>query len=381
MYAGLQNTQRLPAGPARNNYKIIKWALVSAAVLFMCLLGLISLTPLFSVYGVTLLVGIVLAILPLPLYIALALWIDRYEKEPAWMLGLTFLWGATVAIFISGIINALSGAIVGEVLNNPTAGQLFSLAVSAPIAEESTKGLALLILFFWKKDEFDNVLDGIVYAAMVGLGFAVVENVDYYARAAVEGGVSGSLESFVVRGVLDPFGHPVDTAMTGIGLGLARQSSKSYVKFLAPVAGLMVAIMLHSIFNLSSIFIGFGVVLIDSTLLIGVLVVVFFALRREGRIVRQHLMPELQSGLLTQQEYNALDSVFGRIGSSFRALSGGGFGGWLARRRFNQTASELAFHRDRVARGVVPWDQTAARREAAYVELLRQLRPSVSGAG
>jgi len=97
---------------------------------------------------------------------------------------------------------------------------------SAPLVEESAKGLALLILFFWKKDEFDDVIDGIVYAAMVGLGFAMGENILYYGRELLAGGIVGSLSLFVLRGMLAPFSHPLFTSMTGIGLGLAPQSNR-----------------------------------------------------------------------------------------------------------------------------------------------------------
>ena len=373
------NPPNLPAGPARNNRKWIRWALGVAAVLFMGLLGLISLGLSFYSYGLALLIGMVMALLPLPIYLTLALWIDRYEREPIWMLAGAFFWGATVAIFISGILNSLSAAIVGSFFG-AGAGEIFAGSVSAPIVEESSKGLALFILFFWKKDEFDNVIDGIVYAAMVGLGFAMVENFIYYGGALAEGGAPGALVTFIIRGVFGPFGHPIYTSMTGIGLGLSRQSSNTFVKFAAPVLGLMVAIMLHAIWNGAGFVLpgylglGFLFFIYMPTLIIFVLAIVFFALRREGQTIRQYLTPELQSGLISQQEYQQLGSVFGRIGSSFRALSSGGFGGWRAHSRFAQTATELAFHRDRVARGVTSVD--AANREAAYVQALQGLKGS-----
>ncbi len=135
--------------------------------------------------------------------------------------------------------------------------------------------------------------------------------------------------------------------------------------------------MLHALWNFSGIPLGlisfFGTyLLVMVPALIGVLVMVFFGLRREGRVIRHYLTPELQSGLITQQEYDALGSVGGRIGASFRALSSGSFGGWRAHSRFSQTATELAFHRDRVARGITSVD--AASREATYVQLLRGLK-------
>ena len=373
-----QGMPSLPAGPARNNDKIIRWVLGIAALLLMGLLGLIFLALIgwLSTGLLGLLVGIVLGTLPVPLYLALALWLDRYEKEPIWMLAGTFIWGATVAVFFSFIFNTINIMIFGSLFGAAAAGVMGGV-VSAPIVEEGSKGLALLILYWWKKDEFDGVVDGVIYAAMVGLGFAMAENYLYYGRTFAQGGIEGSLFVFVMRGLISPFAHPLFTSMTGIGLGLARQSNNIFVKFVAPLAGLLAAMTLHALWNFSPIPLGLisflGIyLLVMVPALLGVLIMVFFALRREGRVIRHYLAPELQSGLITQQEYNALSSVGGRIGSSFQALSSGGFSGWRAYSRFSQVATELAFHRDRLQRGITSVD--TASREAAYVQTLRELR-------
>jgi protease PrsW len=94
--------------------------------------------------------------------------------------------------------------------------------VTAPVVEELAKCFALLVLFRELKDEFDGVVDGVVYAAMVGLGFAMIENVQYYG-AAISEGVESSVVTFVLRGVVSPFAHPLFTAMFGIGLGYVRE--------------------------------------------------------------------------------------------------------------------------------------------------------------
>jgi len=365
----------MPVGPGRNNDRMIRWVLGVAAVLFMCLLGLLFVGYLVLQLGVgAVLGGMVLATLPVPLYVALALWIDRFEKEPIWMLAGAFLWGATVAVFFSLIFNTINSSIVGSTLGG-SAGQVFGPVFSAPLVEESAKGLALLILFFWKKDEFDDVIDGIVYAAMVGLGFAMGENILYYGRELLAGGIVGSLSLFVLRGMLAPFSHPLFTSMTGIGLGLARQSNRGWVKIVAPVLGFLGAMFLHFLWNLSGTIGGnagfFGTYFLFMVpTFIGLLVFVGFALRREGRIVRTYLTPELQSGLLTREDYELLGSVRGRLVTSFRSLQGG-IANWHARSRFGQAATELAFLRERVARGITsPRDP---EREAAYVRIMRDL--------
>ncbi len=373
-----RDVPNLPAGPARNNDQLIRRVLGIAALLLMGMLGLIFLALIgwLSTGLLGLLVGIVLGTLPVPLYLALALWLDRYEKEPIWMLAGTFIWGATVAVFFSFIFNTINVMIFGS-LFGAAAASVMGGVVSAPIVEEGAKGLALLILYWWKKDEFDGVVDGVIYAAMVGLGFAMAENFLYYGRTFAQGGIEGSLFVFVLRGLISPFAHPLFTSMIGIGLGLARQSNNTFVKFIAPVAGLLAAMALHALWNFSGIPLGLisflGVyLLVMVPALLGVLIMVFFALRREGRVISHYLAPELQNSLITEQEYNALSSVSGRIASSFRALSSGGFSGWRAYSRFSQVATELAFHRDRVQRGITSVD--SASREAAYVQTLRELR-------
>jgi hypothetical protein len=171
------------------------------------------------------------------------------------------------------------------------------------------------------------------------------------------------------------------TSFTGIGLGLARQSRSMAIKVIAPPLGLMAAMSMHSIWNGSGALFGGGAFILTYILIMIpaffiMLVVIALALRREGQIVREYLLPDFQAGVCTQEEYARLGSIFGRMGTSFNALSRGGFGKWRVARQLNQTASELAFHRSRVARGIVA--ANATEREAAYrmalADLLKRLR-------
>ncbi|HEY2975390.1 MAG TPA: PrsW family intramembrane metalloprotease [Pyrinomonadaceae bacterium] len=367
-----------PSGSA-NAVKIVFGVL---AALIALLLGLIVLFLIGVETGpVALLIGLVSATVPVPLYLVLILWIDRYEAEPAWMLTTAFFWGALVAVFFAFLINTASRDVVHLLTHSARAGRTFGAVISAPIVEESAKALILFIFFFWKKDEFDGVIDGIVYAAMAGLGFAMTENIQYYGNAVMEHGGGGLTFVFILRGALAPFSHPMFTSLTGIGLGLARQSRNTAVKWIAPIMGLLAAIAMHSIWNGSGVLFGgivwvltYIVIMIPAFFLI--LVVIILALRREGQIVREHLVADYQGGLLTQQEYDQLCTIRGRMGSTFNAFSRGGISQWQAARQLNQIASELAFHRSRIARGITAAD--AQEREAAYrrtlQDLLRRMR-------
>ena len=383
---GMANPNVFRAVPIRRSghNTAIKIAVGIVALLIALLLGLIVLLLIgFETGPVGLLIGLVSATIPVPLYVILVLWIDRYESEPPWMLATAFLWGALVAVFFALVLNTASGIFVAVLTNDVNAAEAFSAGISAPIVEESAKALILLIFFFLKKDEFDGVLDGIVYAAMVGLGFAMTENIQYYGRAVLHGGGGGLTLLFILRGMVAPFSHPLFTSMTGMGLGLARQSRNIFVKVVAPVVGLGLAIFMHSLWNGSAILFGFlGFLLTYFLIMVPmffmILVVIFLALRREGRLVRDFLLPDYQRGLFTPEEYAQLCSVRGRIGASFNALSRGGFSNWRACRQFNQTASELAFHRSRVARGIGAERPDVHEREADYLrvleDLVRQLR-------
>ncbi|MDX6693373.1 MAG: protease PrsW [Blastocatellia bacterium] len=367
-----------------NNRRAIKWVLFIFALLFMLLVGQLTLYLIgYRMESSALQTGILVAMLPVPVYLLLILWLDRYESEPLWMLALAFLWGATFAAFIAIIINSIGAQAVAENFGMRTA-QFYGLVISAPIVEETSKALVLFALFFWKKDEFDGIMDGIVYAGMVGLGFAMTENIKYYGDAAMASHVSHDLltPTIILRGGVSPFAHPLFTSMTGIGLGWASQSTNKAIKFLMPLVGLLLAIGVHATWNYSAIlsqayggvmfFAIYFVIMVP--IFVAVLVSVFFALKREGRVVRDFLYYDLNRGLFSLEDYNRLCSVRGRIGASMRALTGGGPGLWRTRMNYHQTASELAFHRCRVARGMIPWEQRSMEREAAYVQLLSELR-------
>jgi RsiW-degrading membrane proteinase PrsW (M82 family) len=361
----------------------IRLVLAIFAGLIALFLGLLVLLLIGIETGpIALLLGLLAATIPVPIYVALVLWIDRYEAEPLWMLATAFFWGALIATFFAFLLNTSSAGIV-TILTNAKAGEAFATVISAPIVEETGKALILFIFFFWKKDEFDGVVDGIVYASLSALGFAMTENILYYGRAALGGGEALTF-TLIIRGFFAPFSHPLFTSMTGIGLGLARQSTNIAVKVLTPIVGLMMAIFMHSIWNGSATFGGGGVFLLTYIVVmipafIIMLVVIGFALRREGQVVREYLVIDLDRGFLTQEEYKELGSILGRMGSSYSAFSRSGMRGWRARRRFNQLASELAFHRSRVARGVYSADHDTLEQETAYLHALQGLINELRG--
>jgi protease PrsW len=376
---------RPPGIKSSGRQSALKIILACFALMIVALLGLFVLLLIGAETGlVEMIIGLICATLPVPLYVLLVLWIDRYESEPLWMLATAFLWGAVIAVLVAFIFNTGLSIMAAAATNSERVGETFGAVISAPIVEESAKACILVVLFLWKRDEFDGIVDGIVYAGMVGLGFAMTENVLYYGRAVQDG--AGALTFIIVlRGMAAPFSHPLFTSMTGIGLGWARESTNGFVKVVAPVLGFMLAILMHATWNGSAVYgggLGFfaAYFIIMGPAFIITLMVVFFSLRREGRIVRQFLHPDFKSGFFSQQEYDRLCSVRGRMGMSWKVLKSRGFSMWRTRMRCNQIASELAFHRSRVARGLVRHPHVVQERESTYLSTLQELRQKLGSA-
>jgi RsiW-degrading membrane proteinase PrsW (M82 family) len=318
--------------------------------------------------------GFIVAAAPVPVYVILALWLDRFEPEPPLALLQTFAWGATVAVFVALMVNMLSQDLMAAIAG-PQAAELFAGLVTAPVVEELAKGFALFLLYRELKDEFDGVVDGVVYAAMVGLGFAMIENVEYYGQAVADGPDSSAL-TFFLRGMMSPFAHPLFTSMFGIGLGIVRERHGQGNRWLPPLLGLTAAVALHALWNMAATFDGWFFALYMLVMLpvfIGVLTMIYLSLRRESRVLREHLASLVGQGVLTDGELECLCGVRRRMSASMQAWRHGGVERWRTRRELHRVASELAFHRWRVLRGLTLGPEADAQREAEYLRRLCEL--------
>jgi len=307
---------------------------------------LVALMTMFELgLGVSI-VGVFVAFAPCPVYLTLWLWLDRYDPEPAWALAGAFLWGAGASTFVSMIVNTAFGIAVHSATGDAGLAQSLSASISAPFVEEAAKGLCVLVIFLVLRREFDGVLDGIVYAGVVALGFATVENVLYYGRSLASGGAGSLIFVFVLRGVLGPFSHAVFTSMTGIGCGLARQSHNAIVRLIAPVGGYMGAVFLHFLWNTIAGFVGgLGGFLVVYALFWVPLFFVFLAVvlwmgHRESAVIARQLKHEVALGLLTQQQADIASSWPKRMGWLMSSL--GDFTRLRARRKFLTMVTRLA---------------------------------------
>ncbi len=336
-----------------------------------CLMQLCALVGL-AVFGLTILnlglktalISSLIAIIPAIIYLGIFLWLDRFDPEPPATLALAFSWGATVSIFFSGIFNEIFGAAIGDHATG---------IISAPIIEEGCKGLGVLLIALLFRDDFDSVVDGIVYAGVVALGFATVENVDYYGRSLAESGLGGVLGTFVIRGVLAPFSHVLFTCMTGIGCGIARETHNLSLKIVAPFVGYAAAMFLHGLWNALASFgaeaFFTGYFLLEVPLFLLFILVVIYLVKREGRILRQTLAAEVERGLITPEQLAIAISVFRRSG--WMASAFGNPRLFTARRQFLRNVAKLGlchWHKDRA---------TEAHQDTGSLGLIAKLQAEV----
>lgn len=368
--AGLGSGYPLPA-PRRP--RLLSALVSTALVVLLAGCGLETFAAIAGETGPAGLVGgTLLAAVPVFPVVAVFLWLDRYEAEPTSLLVFAFAWGAGVATFGALAINTASVHAIQASGGDPTTGAV----VVAPLVEESLKGIAVLFILLARRREFDGIVDGIVYAGLVGIGFAFVENVLYLGRALEQDGGITAAFVFVLRCVASPFAHPLFTAATGVGIGLAARSGSRLVRVFAPVAGWCLAVFLHGAWNLSASS-GLGgfvsvYVAVQLPLFAAVAALAVVARQREGRLIGRHLAVYCSTGWLSHDEVGMLASLRARRDARNWARRTGGRAGRQAMRDFQELGSELAFLRERMVRGTAPND--AREQEYATLAAMSALR-------
>ena len=302
----------------------------------------------------SLLLGITLSVLfgviPMTLYALLLAWFDRYEKEPPLLMLGVFLWGLIVAAGAALIVNTVFGVSLFLVTGSEDLATLGAAVVSAPLVEETVKGLAVLGVFLFFRHEFDSLLDGVIYGSLVGFGFAAAENINYIFTGFLEAGVEGLIVLVFIRAVLIAFLHATLTAFTGIGFAVARLN-RGCLPALGPILGYGAAVGAHAFHNLLASVGNPLVCLLGSVIdwigFFGMFAFVLFLVWREGQIMREHLREEVDRGLITGRQFEAACSVSGQMAARWGALAGGG---WRQASRFYDLCGELAFKKYQLAR-------------------------------
>ncbi|WP_084258377.1 PrsW family intramembrane metalloprotease, partial [Saccharomonospora iraqiensis] len=291
--------------------------LVGLAVCGLLMLGLATV----RVGLPAVMVGVVASVLPVVTVVAAFLWVDRWEPEPAGLLLLTFGWGACVATLSALLVND-TAADVADLLLGVGHGGTVSAVISAPLVEEAVKAVPVVALMLRRTHEFDGVVDGIVYAGIGAAGFAFTENIYYFGRAFVEQGLgdgptSGVFATFVLRGVLSPFAHPLFTVLIGIGVGWVVGTRARGPRIVVPLVSYVAAVLLHALWNASATLGGAGTFLdvyflIMVPIFATVVLIMLWQRRREQRIIAAALPGMAEAGWIAPSETPLLASLEGR---------------------------------------------------------------------
>ncbi len=298
------------------------------------------------------LLALALGFIPMFFYAWLMYWVDRYEKEPKILLGAVFIWGVAVAAGFAFVVNSVLGVGIYLFTGSDIATELGTGSLVAPLVEESIKGIAVLLVYLFFRREFDSVVDGIVYASIVALGFAATENAYYiYAYGYAENGLSGLLGVAFIRVILVGWQHPFYTSFIGIGLAVARLNKNPWVKVGAPFTGWVFAVFTHSLHNTIATLLNNNVGLLAGTLIdwtgwLAMAAFLLWMLAREQHRLAQLLRSEIRSGVITRQQYDTACSAWKQTSARISALMQGKY---AQTREFYQLCGELAHKKYQLA--------------------------------
>jgi RsiW-degrading membrane proteinase PrsW (M82 family) len=293
-------------------------------------------------------IGFIASLIPLATVLLTVRLIDRWEPEPKRLLWFAFTWGAAVSIAATLLIQPVFA--LAAPTSSEDAYNYFMATVQAPIVEEFSKSLGLLLLVFAARKYFDGPVDGVVFAFTIAAGFAFTENILYFGREIATSSDPGAdlVRIFILRGVMSPFAHAIFTGTTGLIMGFAARKWHSGYALLAFFFGLLPAMFLHNRWNsMGGDFLAEYFVVQVPLFLIAVVGIVLLRLA-EGKLTRHRLLEYARAGWFTPAEVEMLATTRGRR----QAL------GWASSRgrapqmrEFIRAATSLAFTRQRVLSG------------------------------
>lgn len=318
------------------------------------------------------------AMIPLPFLWLVYWWLDRYEPEPRRYKFAGFVWGGVVAVAIALVLEIwLQNAF--DLSDKATASFI------APLAEEPAKGLFLLLTFLRARRVIDGILDGLIYAGIVGIGFAFVENIGYYAASYLGSpdikvaGAEGATTTFIVRGVFSPFAHPLFTTALGIAIGFAVTRRSKPLRILIIAGGLVASMCLHGLWNGSLSYgpangAGFVVAyLVLAAILVGTAILAIIVRMRQVKILERSLSYVAQRGWIHPAEIPYLSRFAYRKTARRFAAAHHGKVAAEAVRRYQILATEMAFLHDALMSGrSIP---RGVERTYALLDAMYALRP------
>ena len=349
--------------PVRKGRSVSVWLF---GVLGFAMLALVAYFARFLGTGASL-VGLVLALVPLGIVLFGVRLIDRWEPEPRSLVVFALAWGAVAAVGLALLFDLLLTVAAG--IRNP----FFTGVIQAPFIEEVAKGLGVFLVFMIGRRAFDGPVDGVVYGALVGAGFAFTENIQYFGISLITGGAGELTLTFILRGLVSPFAHAMFSALTGFAIGIAVRRGASTAGALGSGAlGVLGAVALHAFWNGSSLLGDFTVLYLTTQVpLFIVFILVIVALRREeARLTQRRLGDYAAAGWFTPEEVTMLATPAGRrVGLQWAAGLPGDRRALM--RSFIKDAAALAAVRQRAING---HDAYAAADEQALLARTRATR-------
>lgn len=242
-------------------------------------------------------------------YLVFIWWLDRYEREPLWVVLLTFFYGAVFGTCFSCIVNSSIGAIAAGIVSKDAA-KIFTTVAVAPTVEELMKGCVFIPLLLFGKN-IDGRTDGLIYGAAVGLGFSTLENLWYYMNNYNAAAPDELFALIFMRTLFTALVHAVSSALLGMSIGYARHR-RGMGKLLFPIFGYGCAVMFHGTWNGIASFAGFkkdevgvAALLIGCLLVVGASLFMFIltqlSLHSEHKVMRRYLLDEAARGVLPSE--------------------------------------------------------------------------------
>lgn len=299
-------------------------------------------------------VGFVLSSLAITMVVGAYLWLDRWEPEPPRLLLFAFIWGASAAVVIALILQLFLEVWLNPSLDPEAAGtSVWTLVIGAPVTEEAAKGLFLLLMMTGaRRNEMNSLTDCLVYAGLVGAGFAWLEDIMYIADGE---SLADSLVTAALRLIMAPFAHSLFVTLFAIGVWFALHQRRTAARLGCLLLGYIGAVLLHAMWNASSLL---GVSAYFSVYVFWMMpvfaLVVTLAIynrRNEQKTVSAKLPGMVAAGVITPNEASWLRSIPTRKRAIGEATRVGGKQAGKSVRRFAHQVVELAFVRDRIDRG------------------------------
>jgi RsiW-degrading membrane proteinase PrsW (M82 family) len=300
-----------------------------------------------------LLTAILWSVIPAILLFAGIYYLDRFEKEPGRLILIALGAGAIVApVAVAWIEKAF------DVPNSVATSQ----AVIVPAFVNANQaiivtivlGLVMLGVFFLVRHEIDDLLDGLVYGAVVGIGFGLASN--FWVIWTTPDILGGPSTHTLASTVLSSLNWVFYAGVIGLFLGFARRGSLGRVLAML-VAGVAVA-MAFALFHdylpgwvatdsndvATSGLASFLTDLPNVLGLVALAVIAVWVTGREKVLVGQELQDEVTAGVVTPDEYQTIVTPFRRFSVLAGAL-GKGMATWRLRRRLYVLEVELAFRK------------------------------------